>query len=608
MSDTDSSVNVTKISKLEFHDPLYLHPSDTSGASLIIQKLKGTDNYNVWSCAMKLVLHTKNNLGFIDGSCARFPYEDDDVLLEVYNGKIFSKTAESVWFELKKPMRKLMHLLHLIYIKISIHIIKLVSPYLIIITKLNAMWREFYDMNKIDDMVSANQSFQDHSQSLKLVQFLMGLDDVYTPIISQILTSDPVPNVKVAFSIVSRDKSHRMHSSISYMFRNQSSAFTSKNIVSNVVVNNYNKNNNTNNSGNRIKYKNPPLKCTNHNMLGHTVDRCYELIRYPPGYIKKPFNQGAPRFNSSNCVSDKIDAGNSSIPLTSEQIMKLLSLVNEKPVTHHANANMTGWIIKSEANQHMVSSSQKLDNVIDVSNLKLSVNRSNGTVVKILQMGNLKLSNNIVLSDVLVIPQYCFSSNMSVRDLSKQKTWHNRLGHPAYQVLSVLGEKLRFNKTDNYDPCIVHQTSCAYTPQENGIAEIKHRHLLNVPRSLMFQGGRDNTKDEGNHVSQSDSSNETLSDGVPVTSIAESIVTQAVPEGTINTETNTDSESQLRRSSRQTVLPKRFNDYVLNDKAKFDLNKYLNYSKLGSENYYFDTCLIRGHKPKSFIEAVQNQN
>ncbi|GKE18516.1 hypothetical protein Tco_1426093, partial [Tanacetum coccineum] len=48
-----------------------------------------------------------------------------------------------------------------------------------------------------------------HQQLIKLMRFLIDLDDCYQPIISALLTRVPLPEVKDAYTIVSREESHR---------------------------------------------------------------------------------------------------------------------------------------------------------------------------------------------------------------------------------------------------------------------------------------------------------------------------------------------------------------------------------------------------------------
>nr|GEV16776.1 ribonuclease H-like domain-containing protein [Tanacetum cinerariifolium] len=82
--------------------------------------------------------------------------------------------------------------------------------------RLNSLWREFDALTKLPKCIcdvkcsfDASKEMGLHQQLMKLIQFLMGLDDCYQPVKSSLLTRDPLPEVKDAYNMISRKESHR---------------------------------------------------------------------------------------------------------------------------------------------------------------------------------------------------------------------------------------------------------------------------------------------------------------------------------------------------------------------------------------------------------------
>ncbi|GKC14038.1 ribonuclease H-like domain-containing protein [Tanacetum coccineum] len=67
-------------------------------------------------------------------------------------------------------------------------------------------------------------------------------------------------------------------------------------------------------------------------------------------------------------------------------------------------------------------------------------------------------------------------------------------------------------------------------------------------------------------------------------------------------------ESRLRRSKRSSKLPDKLNDYVLDNKVKYSLNKYANHCVVSADNCCFVSNLNKSAEPSSFEEALKDIN
>ncbi|GJX34130.1 ribonuclease H-like domain-containing protein [Tanacetum coccineum] len=276
-----------KISNLDLGNHLYLQTSDFNSNTIISVKLTGTKNYRGWTAAMKLAINTRNKIDFLDGTY-------------LFLGQIFSDNASEVWAELKETYDK--------------------------------FDGEFDIMTKLPKCsCAAREDVSKQNQLIKLMQFLMGLNNVFQPIRNSLLARKTLPDVKDAFVIISRGESHRgiPSSSSSSVTKPQVSSFVA---ISNSWNNNGNKkfdnNKRTGNSTNN-RGPNPNLHCTNCGKVGHTVDKYFDIIGYPPGYNKNPGPKlNGPRTFNANYVSSSSQKG-ASLSFTNEQMMKLMNLINE---------------------------------------------------------------------------------------------------------------------------------------------------------------------------------------------------------------------------------------------------------------------------------------
>ena len=123
-----------------------------------------------------------------------------------------------------------------------------------------------------------------------VMRFLMGLNENFETLQSQILMYDPFPSMSKVYSLVLHEESHKNigHGS------SASSQFDAMAIYTN------SKGNSNWNKGNAKKDK--PF-CTHCNLQGHIIEKCYKLHGYPPGYKPRGKARANANVNQASCNS-----------------------------------------------------------------------------------------------------------------------------------------------------------------------------------------------------------------------------------------------------------------------------------------------------------------
>ncbi|XP_039041162.1 uncharacterized protein LOC120179705 [Hibiscus syriacus] len=302
---------------VDFNHPFFLHPSDTPGTLLISHQLVGLENYNVWSRSMRIVLLAKNKLGFVDGSFQKDSYGPDlhpqwercnAILLswilnavskELSASIVFASNAASVWDDLMEHFDKVngfrIFFLHREIATISQGELS-VSTYF---TKLKMLWDEYVALVPIASCECVNsQQYSRHVTQQQLFLFLMGLNETYSSIRSQILLMQPLPSVNQAYSMVAQEESQRIQ--LSVMPSPDSSVFYSKG--SGIL--------------DRRQFQGICDYCK---VKGHERDSCYRLIGFPPDFkfSKRRNAQAAVAVSESAAVPEPVVVLTLLMPLAS---------------------------------------------------------------------------------------------------------------------------------------------------------------------------------------------------------------------------------------------------------------------------------------------------
>ncbi|KAL5543790.1 hypothetical protein UlMin_007574 [Ulmus minor] len=183
-------------------------------------------------------------------------------------------------------------------------------------TKLKTIWEKLSNYRPNCScgkcLCEGIKRLNEHHQMEYIMSFLMGLDDSFSQVRGQLLLMDPMPPINRVFSLIVQEEQQRrtipssdLNNSIGTM------TFAIKTDVVKSTGFGSQKSQNYNSNAFKNQKRDRPY-CTHCKTLGHSMDRCYKIHGYPPGYkLKFNNNSNAAAAHQVFTSDDRPDQSNS---------------------------------------------------------------------------------------------------------------------------------------------------------------------------------------------------------------------------------------------------------------------------------------------------------
>ena len=307
---------------------------------------------------------------------------------------------------------------------------KSVSDYF---TAIRSLWDALNDVDPNPYCIcnkctcNVNQRLHQKQQDRRLLQFMMKLHEKFASIRGNILMQHPPPTLSNAFRTFAQEERHQALSQITS--QTETLAFVADSTTQKRPVNskpNPGSANSNNKKGNYFY--------THCKISGHSVERCFKIHGYTPNFkFKDKKVTVAATLNQS--VSNTDHSTDSSPPISMAQYQQLMALLNKPNSTtaaetqDHAmlagklcllanNPSQNGWLIDSGATDHICSDLSVFLTYKPVTTPNEFILIPDGRQVPIAHTGSVKITNDLILHNVLHVPAFHYNL-LSVQRLCK---------------------------------------------------------------------------------------------------------------------------------------------------------------------------------------------